>query len=180
MIAFLAARFLALPPWAIKAIEIAVLLAALAGAIAFAHHHVYMEGRNDEKAARKAQDDAALAAAQAKAAADQRELSNKFLLAQRDRFKENQDAQATIEDLRGRVRAGTLSLHVRAGALCSIAAPADPGTGPGPGPEIGSVQLMPSAADAVVVLAGRIKAGVRRENALIDAYNTARAACNKP
>lgn len=181
MIAFLATRFLALPPWAIKAIELLVLLAALAGALAWAHHHVYMEGRNDEKAERKAEDDAALAAATAKAAADQRDLSNKFLLAQRDRFKENQDAQATIDSLRARVQSGAVVLHLRPGsALCSIAAPTGTAAGPGLIGEAGPSSLVPSAADAIVSIAAGIKSGVRRENSLIEAYNTARESCNKP
>lgn len=179
MLAFLASRFLALPPWAIKTLELLVLLAALAGTLALAHHHVYMEGHDAAVAERKAADDTALAAATAKAAADQRDLSNKFLLAQRDRFKENQDAQATIDNLRARVQSGAVVLHLRPGsALCSIAAPAGTAAGPGPGGEVGPSSLVPSAADAIVSIAGRIRSGVRRENALIDAYNTARASCN--
>lgn len=180
MIAFLAMRFLALPPWAIKAIELLVLLAALAGALAWAHHHVYMEGHDAAIAERKVEDNAALATATAKAAADQRDLSNKFLLAQRDRFKENQYAQATIDSLRARVQSGAVVLHLRPGsALCSIAAPTDTATGPGLGGEAGPGSLVPSAADAIVSIAGRIQSGVRRENSLIDAYNTARESCNK-
>lgn len=177
MIAFLATRFLALPPWAIKAIELLVLLAALAGTLAWAHHHVYMEGRNDEKAARKAQDDAALASAEVKAAADQRELSNKFLLAQRDRFKENEDAKTTIEALRRRVQSGAAVLRLPSGgAICTVAPPGGAGTGPGPvepGPA-----LMPGFSDNLVSIAGRIAAGVRREDGLVEAFERCRASAN--
>ena len=179
MIAFLAMRFLALPPWAIKAIELLVLLAALAGALAYAHHHVYQQGVDDNEAMHVRQNNAALAEATAKAAADQRDLSNKFLLAQRDRFKEKQDAQATIDSLRARVQSGAVVLHLRPGsALCSIAAPTSPGTGPGPGGEVGPGGLVPSAADAIVSIAAGIKSGVRRENDLIDQFNYCRAAAN--
>lgn len=181
MITFIASRFLALPPWAIKLIEIGVLLAALAGALAWAHHHVYMEGRNDEKAERKADDDAALRVATRQAATDQKALSDKFLLAQRDRFKENHNAQATIDDLRARVRAGSVVLHLRSGsAICSLPAPGDPAAGSGPVGEARPVPLLPDAADTIVVLAGGIKAGVRRENSLIDRFNDCRDAANKP
>lgn len=180
MISWLAARFLGLPDWAIKAIEIGVLLAALGGAITYAHHHVYQQGRADEKAERKADDDAALRIASAQAYADQKALSDKFLLAQRDRFKENHDAQATIEDLRSRVRAGAVVLRIPAGsAVCSISPVGDSAAGTGPGGQTGSVQLVPGTADAFISIGGRIAAGVRRENNLIDAYNDIRAACNK-
>lgn len=179
MLAFLASRFLALPPWAIKALELLVLLAALAGVLAWAHHHVYQQGHDAAVAERKAEDDTALAAATQKAAADLRDLSNKFLLAQRDRFKENQNAQATIDNLRARVQSGAVVLHLRPGSsVCSITAPADTAAGPGPSGEAGPGSLVPSAADAVVSIASRIRSGVRRENALINAYNTARASCN--
>jgi hypothetical protein len=179
MIAFLAARFLALPPWAIKAIELLVLLAALAGALAYAHHHIYQQGYDAAVAARKSEDNAALAAATQKAAADQRELSNKFLLAQRDRFKENQDAKVAIDDLRRRMRAGAAVLRLPAGsAICGIPAPGGAAAGAGSGVEVGSFQLMPGTADAFVSVGGRIAAGVRRENDLIDAYERCRAAAN--
>lgn len=181
MLAFLATRFLALPPWAIKALELLVLLGALAGTLALARHHVYQQGFDAAVAERKAEDDTALAAATQKAAADQRDLSNKFLLAQRDRFKENQDAQATIDNLRARVQSGAVVLHLRPGsALCSIAAPTGTAAGPGPGGEVEPSSFVPSAADAIVSIAAGIKSGVRRENSLIEAYNTARESCNKP
>lgn len=181
MIAFLAARFLALPPWAIKIVEMAVLLAALAGALVWAHHHVYQEGRDDEAAERKADDDAALRVATLQAAADQKKLSDQFLLAQRDRFQENHDAQATINDLRSRVRSGAVGLRLPAGsAVCSAATGTGAAAGPGPVAKDGSVELVPGTADAFVSIAGRIAAGVRRENNLIDAYNRCAAAANKP
>lgn len=177
MLTFLAARFLALPPWAIKIIEILVLLAALAAALAWAHHHVYQQGFDAAVAARKAEDNAALVLAQAKAAADQRELSNKFLLAQRDRFKENEDAKNTIEALRRRVQSGAVVLRIPAGsAVCSIASPTSSGSGAGPDPA-GQV-LMPGFSDNLVSLAGRIAAGVWREDGLIAAYNSCRASAN--
>lgn len=179
MLAFLATRFLALPPWAIKALELLVLLGALAGTLALARHHVYQQGFDAAVAERKTADNAALGAAAQKAAADQRDLSNKFLLAQRDRFKENQNAQATIDNLRARVQSGAVVLHLHPGSsICSIAAPTGTAAGPGPGGEVGPSSLVPSAADALVSIAGRIKSGVRRENDLIDQYNYCRAAAN--
>lgn len=179
MIAFLATRFLSLPPWAIKIIELLVLLAALAATCWWAYHAIDEGGYNRAKAERKAEDNVALVAAQAKAAADQKELSDKFLLAQRDRFKENEDAKTAIEALRRRVQSGAVVLHLRAGSeICSIAAPTSSSTGPGPIGETGSIQLVPAAADSIVSIAGGIKDGVRRENALIDRFNDCRAAAN--
>lgn len=179
MITFLAARFLALPPWAIKAIELLVLLAALAASLVWAHHHIYQQGYDDAVEARKAEDNIALVAAQAKAAADQKELSDKFLLAQRDRFKENEDAKTAIEALRRRVQSGASVLRLPVGsAICSAATSGNTASGAGSSGEERSIQLMPGTADAFVSVGGRIAAGVRRENELIDAYNTAREACN--
>lgn len=179
MIAFLATRFLALPPWCIKIIELLVLLAALAASLAWAHHHVYQQGYNDAVAARKAQDNVALVKAESKAAADQKELSDKFLLAQRDRFKENEDAKTTIDALRRRVQSGAAVLRLPAGsAVCSATTGGDTASSTGPIGEERSIQLMSGTADSFVSIGGRIAAGVRRENDLIDAYNTARESCN--
>lgn len=177
MIAFLATRFLALPPWAIKAIELLVLLAALAGSLAYAHHHVYQQGFDAAVAERKAEDNAALAAATAKAAADQRDLSNKFLLAQRDRFKENQDAKTAIEALRRRVQSGTTVLRFPSGgAVCTVAPPN--GAGPVAGLTAAGPDLMPGLSDNLVSLAGRIAAGMRREDGLIAEYERCKASAN--
>lgn len=180
MIAFLAARFLALPPWAIKAIELLVLLGALAGTLIWAHHHIYQQGYDAAKAERKADDDAALRIATAQAYADQKALSDKFLLAQRDRFKENQDAKTTIDALRRDVRSGAAVLRLKAGStVCSVSESGSPATGSGPSGEVGSIQLVPGTADAFVSIGGRIVAGVRRQNDLIDAYNRCRDESNK-
>jgi hypothetical protein len=179
VITFLATRFLALPLWAIKAIEFLVLLAALAASLVWAHHYIYQQGYDAAVAARKAEDNTALVAAQAKSAADQKELSDKFLLAQRDRFKENEDAKTAIEALRRRVQYGAVVLHLRPGSeICSIAAPSSATIGPGSVGEVGPDSLVPSAADAIVSIAGRIKSGVRRENNLIDSFNSCRDAAN--
>lgn len=179
MIAFLAARFLALPPWAIKAIELLVLLAALASALWWGYNTVDQRGYDRAVAERKKEDDTALLAAQAKALKDQQELSGKFMKAQVERFKEKQDAQATINDLRRRVQSGAVVLRLPAGsAVSGISSPGSAGTGPGSSNQSGPIQLMPGTADAFVSIAGRITAGVRRENDLIDAFNACRDAAN--
>lgn len=179
IISWLAARFLGLPPWAIKAIEIGVLLVALASAVAWAHHHVYQQGRADEKAERKADDDAALRIAAAQAYTDQKALSDKFLLAQRDRFKENHDAQTTIDYYRQRLQSGADVLRIPTTSICPVPTGRDPATAGGSIGAAGSV-LVPSSAGDILDIAAAIAAGVRRENALIGAYNDARATCNKP
>lgn len=178
MISWLAARFLGLPDWAVKVIEIGVLLAALGGAIAYAHHHVYQQGRADEKAERKADDDAAMRIASAQAYTDQKALSDKFLLAQRDRFKENHDAKATIDYWRGRVQSGATVLRIPTSSICPVAEGRDPTVAGGSGGSAGSI-LVPASADDILGVAGAIAAGVRRQNALIATYNEARATCNK-
>jgi cbb3-type cytochrome oxidase subunit 3 len=179
MITWIATRFLTLPPWAIKFIELLVLLVALAGAIWWGYNAVEKRGYDRAKAERKKEDDAALIAAQDKALKDQQELSGKFMKAQVERFKEKRDAQNTIDDLRHRVQSGATVLRLPAGsAVCGAAAGTGATAGSGLVGEVGSIQLMPGTADTFVSIAGRIAAGVRRENDLIDAYNTCREAAN--
>lgn len=179
MIALLATRFLALPLWAIKAIELLVLLGALAGAVWWGYSTVEQRGYDRAIAERKAEDNAALVAAQDKALKDQQELSGKFMKAQVARFKENEDAKTTIEALRRDVRSGATVLRLKAGsAVCTAAESRSPAAGAGPVGEIGSIQLVPGTADAFVSIGGRIAEGVRRENNLIDAYNRCQAAAN--
>lgn len=181
MIALLISRLLAMPPWAGKLLAAGVFLAAAAGVLRYEQHAAYERGRADALAQRTVEDQEALYNATARTYSDQKALSDKFLLAQRDRFKENQDAQANIDTLRAKLRAGAAVLRLPAGsAVCPGAAPASAAAGAGPGAESGPVELVPGIADAFVSIAGRIAAGVRRENDLIDAYERCRDAANKP
>lgn len=166
------------PAWLQELLRDMVLAAALLGALWWAYHRIDKGGYDRAVAERKADDDAALRIAGAQAYTDEKALSDKFLLAQRDRFKENHDAQATIDYWRGRVQSGAAVLRLPSDSIRPVAEGRDSavagGLVGGAGPD-----LMPSFSGDILGIAGAIAAGVRRQNALIATYNDARATCNK-
>jgi len=92
-----------------------------------------------------------------------------------ERHKVEADAKSRIDQLRADLRAANKRLSIP--AKCAAVTGADPGAAGGPGAEA-RAELLPSAADDLVRIAGECDAVVRERNALIDRYNAVRDAYN--
>lgn len=125
----------------------------------------------------KADTDHLLAATQS-ARAKETALRNKLDAATTQRLQENADHETQLNAVRAAARAGAERLRCPGAALPADTEANNPGAASGPEPEAGRDGIVPATADDLFRIAGSIRQSVRERNALIDAYDAARATCN--
>jgi hypothetical protein len=140
---------------------------------------VYARGYSAAVADRVALDAKQVAAAAADASRKERVMQDQLEAENLKRLKGNLEYEKTIASLTGRIADGTVRLRAQGTCIRSNAAPADPGPASGPVDQAG-FELLPGTSGSVLDAARRLAEGVRDRNALIDRYNTMRAACNAP
>jgi hypothetical protein len=161
----------------------AIIAALFASAVGFgwvkgaAHDHAKWEAAD---ALRAKQDAAHLAADAARTKADSDKLRALFDTAAELRAKDTTDHEKQLETLRAAARAGTERLRCPAAALPADTETHDPAAAARSEPEAGRDSIVPGTADALFRIAAGIRRGVRERNALIDAYQAARATCSAP
>lgn len=174
-----------IPRW-VKIAAVLAVLVALFGAFQAYEAHVFKQGYDKaagEAAAReltiKADADKLLADATKTALDRERKLQTDLAAADDLRFKETQDHEKAIADLRARARAGDerLRVAVNAGSLQQCPAGANSAVTGRPGDER-RADLMPGTVDALFGIAGRVTSLVRRYDAVVERYNRARETCN--
>lgn len=168
-----------LPWWFKPAVCIGLaLLLALVGkwAVNSIEQSGYDRAVNERRAAEALHLDAETKRARKNEIALQDQLYNAAIARHEDKLKhENQ-----LASLRAAALAGTERLRCPAARIHANPAPADTAIASGLGSEARSGELMSGTAADLFRIAGSIAEGVRRENALIDAYAAARATCNAP
>lgn len=157
----------------IRALVYLAIIAAVLGGYKAWEHRVYSAGyaaRDIEAKAQAVDDTLSAQARERKLIADMNEQSQQ-------RYAENADHEKTIDALRARARAGALRLSVAVdpGAHCYATNPAAAARSG----EQARTDLMPSTTDAVLGIAADSARHVRDYNAVLDAYNRARATCNE-
>lgn len=174
------------PLWAIKLGGAVILLAAILAGFAAWNAHEYNLGYNARDAKAKLDEATIRADALAQLSEATAEVGRQTAALQTaldsesaQRYKEKQDHEKAIADLRASARAGALrlSVDVAADSISKCAAPNGAGFTARPGEQT-RAYLMPGITDDVLRIAGGISDLVRDYNAVVDAYNRARATCN--
>lgn len=154
-----------------------VICALLVGGWIWRENVVYRHGYEAAVSERKATDDKKLVLDTAKAHDGEVKLQAKMYADAIARTKERNEYEETIEGLRKSARAGNSGMRCPGATVRADATRTDSTAASGSSGETGYA-LLPSAADGVLSAASNISQNVRRVNALIDAYNDARATCN--
>jgi TolA-binding protein len=171
----------------VKLIGGGVLILAIGAGAAWWHHEIYQSGFDAEKSIRDTQDAINDKAAQdkyialtAKAQQNERDLNSKIFDISNSLDIERQNHEATKSAYLNAARAGTLQLRVATIAPSEnikCTSPSNSATASQSGAEAGSV-VVPQVADDILSVAAGTAELVRQYNALVDAYNAARATCN--
>jgi hypothetical protein len=169
-----------------KALAVAALIAAVIFGYKAWEHHIDQQGyarANGEWELKEAQikADAAqkLADATVAARAKEQALNRSLLTETEKRLMENAAHEKTIAGLNTAIRTRDLRLSIaidpRSLPGCATASDSTPSGGPGTEARAG---VMPETAVDILGIAGDIAKNVRDYNAVVDAYNRARAVCN--
>lgn len=166
-----------IPKWLIEFAIGLVVVAALVGGWIWRENVVYRHGYDAAVSERKAADDKKLALDIAKAHDGEVKLQAKMYADAIARTKERNEYEDTIEGLRKSARAGTSGMRCPGAVVRADATPTDSASASGPSGEAGH-DLLPEASSDILDTASYIRQSVLRNNALIAAYNDARATCN--
>lgn len=111
--------------------------------------------------------------------AKERALQEKFDSESAQRQKEKTEHEKAMSSVLANARRGDSGMRAPGACPRIAAAPADSGAASRPVAEEGYV-LLPETAESVLDAASDLRQGVLDRNALIDAYQQARATCNAP
>jgi hypothetical protein len=156
-------------------IVIAILLTCTIGGYALGSHNATTAA--EAKAAKQATvTQQAFNAATLAAAAKERALNTSLLHTSAQLIQEQSNHAAQIDTLRRAVRAGTVRLSIPTTAR-NCAAPGASAAAPGQSGAEARAELVPATADDLIAIAFDGDSAVLQLNAVIDAYNAIRTAC---